>query len=184
MPQAADSPLAVLVVCTANICRSPMGAALLRHRATEAEFPIEVSSAGFLFDGESAAADSIAVMAELGIDISAHRSRIIDPEMVRAADLVVTMERTHARSLVVEAPESAHKIHTIGAAVRGLTRSQRGTIKERIDRLGGDRQAADLLGRGDDEVGDPYGRPRKLHRHTADQLDRLASGLLDAISGP
>lgn len=183
MPQAADSPLAVLVVCTANICRSPMGAALLRHRATEAEFPIEVSSAGFLFDGESAASDSIAVMAELGIDISAHRSRIIDPEMVRAADLVVTMERTHARSLVLEAPESAHKIHTIGVAVRGLSTSHQGTIKERIDRLGRDRQAADLLGRGDDEVGDPYGRPRKLHRRTADQLDRLASELLDAITG-
>ena len=182
MLRPAEGPPAVLVVCTANICRSPMAEALLRYRAAEASVPIVVSSAGFLFDGEPAASDAIAAMSELGIDISAHRSRIVGPEMVRAVDLIITMERTHARSLVLKAPDSAHKIHTVGAAVRGLSSSEPGTMSERIARLGRERSAVDLLGRGDDEVDDPNGRPLKFHRRTAAQLDRLVSDLLQAIS--
>ena len=182
MTPTAENPLAVLVVCTANICRSPMGAAFLRYRAIEASFPIEVSSAGFLFDGEPASSDAIAVMAEVGIDMSAHRSRIVDPEMVRASDLVITMERSHARSLAIDVPDSTHKVHTVGAAVRGLASTGAGTIGERIAGLGRDRNPADLLGQGDDEVADPHGQARELHRRTAADLDRLMSELLEAIS--
>ena len=182
MTPAAENPLSVLVVCTANICRSPMGAALLRRRAIEASFPIEVSSAGFLFDGDPASSDAVAVMAEVGIDISTHRSRIVDPEMVRAAGLVITMERSHARSLALDVPDSTHKVHTVGAAVRGLAASSAGTISQRIAGLGQNRNAADLLGQGDDEVADPHGQARELHRRTAADLDRLMSELLEAIS--
>ena len=51
MSDTGSAPLAVLVICTANISRSPMGEALLRRRAEEAAMALEVSSAGFLFDG-------------------------------------------------------------------------------------------------------------------------------------
>ena len=183
MAPTAASPLAVLVVCTANICRSPMGEAVLRHRAQSTGTAIDVSSAGFLLDGESPPADTIAVMAELGLDISGHRSRIVQPEMVRAADLVVTMERSHARSLAVDVPDAADKVHTLGAVVAGLAQpgSSRRPFVERITTLGGQRAASDLLGRGDDEVADPYGRARKYHRRTADRLDFLMTDLVAAI---
>lgn len=159
-----------------------MGEAILRRRAAEASLPLEVSSAGFLFDGEPAADDAIAVMAELGYDLSAHRSRMVDAGMVASADLVVTMERTHARSLVLEVPEAADRVHTLGAAVVGLSRPGGGGARERIVGLGRQRSASDLLGRGDDEIADPHGRPRRHHRRTAERLDRLMTELVAALA--
>lgn len=77
----------VLFVCVHNAGRSQMAAAFLTHLAGDA---IEVRSAG------SAPADSInpaavAVMAELGIDISAQSPKILTADAVAASDVVITM---------------------------------------------------------------------------------------------
>jgi protein-tyrosine-phosphatase len=201
MTGATPDPLVILVVCTANIERSPMGEAFLRHRAGEAALPIEVSSAGFLFDGEPAADDAVAVMADLGFDLSGHRSRIVRPEMVREADLIVTMERSHARSLVLDVPDVADRVHTLGAAVAGfasIVRSEDSgagggwragagsvaldSIRDRVVRLGEQRPASALLGSGADEVDDPHGRRRRHHRRTARRLDQLMTDLISALA--
>ena len=183
MSDPAATPVAVLVICTGNICRSPMAEAFINQRAGEAGIGISATSAGFLLDGEPAAADTVAAMEELGIDLSRHRSRRVTPEMVTAADLVITMERTHARSLALEVPGSAEKIHTIGAAVAGLASPADEPIRDRITRLGRERPAEVLLGRGTDEVEDPYGRPSRFHRRTAQHLDRLTSELVEVLGG-
>ncbi|GAA5071335.1 arsenate reductase ArsC [Nocardia iowensis] len=77
----------VLFVCVHNAGRSQMAAAFLTHLAGDV---IEVRSAG------SAPADSInpaavAVMAELGIDISAQSPKILTADAVAASDVVITM---------------------------------------------------------------------------------------------
>ena len=77
----------VLFVCVHNAGRSQMAAALLRHHGGDA---VEVRSAG------SAPADSInpavrEVMAELGIDLSAERPKILTTDAVEASDVVITM---------------------------------------------------------------------------------------------
>jgi len=38
-----------------------------------------------------------------------------------------------------------------------------------------------LLGSGSDEVSDPHGRNRQIHRDTADQLDRMAIAVLEGL---
>ncbi|MGY0231172.1 arsenate reductase ArsC [Longispora urticae] len=77
----------VLFVCVHNAGRSQMAAGWLRHLAGDA---VEVRSAG------SAPADAInpvavAAMAEVGIDITANRPRILDYETAEASDVMVTM---------------------------------------------------------------------------------------------
>jgi len=82
----------ILMVCTGNICRSPMAAGLLRHMLpTDLENRIQVISAGtHAMHGHQAAPFAVQAMARQGIDISGHRARMIDRTLVRRASLILT----------------------------------------------------------------------------------------------
>ncbi|MFJ4342730.1 arsenate reductase ArsC [Streptomyces sp. NPDC088915] len=83
-----ESPLAsVLFVCVHNAGRSQMAAGFLRHLAGDR---IEVRSAGSL-PGDQVNPAAVAAMAELGIDISDQRPKVLTPEAVQASDYVITM---------------------------------------------------------------------------------------------
>ena len=77
----------VLFVCVHNAGRSQMAAAFLTHLAGDA---VEVRSAG------SAPADTVnpavvQAMAEIGIDLSDQKPKVLTPQAVRASDVVITM---------------------------------------------------------------------------------------------
>lgn len=78
----------VLFVCTHNAGRSALGAALARHRAADA---VDIRSAG-VAPAETASADTISVLAELGIDDSSHVPTKLTDEMVTASTVVVAMK--------------------------------------------------------------------------------------------
>lgn len=82
-------PRLVLVVCHGNICRSPFAAALLRRLLPGA---IGVGSAGFIGPDRSPPAEATAAAARRGVDLAAHRSRLLTPALVRAADLILVMD--------------------------------------------------------------------------------------------
>jgi len=77
----------VLFVCVHNAGRSQMAAALLDHRA---EGKVHVRSAGSTPASEINPA-VVAVMDEVGLDLSKEFPRLLTDEAVRAADVVVTM---------------------------------------------------------------------------------------------
>ncbi|KDN88027.1 arsenate reductase ArsC [Kitasatospora cheerisanensis] len=82
------APLAsVLFVCVHNAGRSQMAAGFLAHLAGDR---VEVRSAGSAPGAEVNPA-AVAAMAEVGIDISAQRPKILTPEAVQASDYVITM---------------------------------------------------------------------------------------------
>lgn len=86
----------VLVVCTGNTCRSPLGEAVLRAEARKQGFELQVSSAGTAaYDGAPASEGSYLVGLENGLDLSAHRARSLTRALVDEADLVLTMSRRH-----------------------------------------------------------------------------------------
>ncbi|MFI8421162.1 arsenate reductase ArsC [Streptomyces sp. NPDC085479] len=83
-----ETPLAsVLFVCVHNAGRSQMAAGFLRHLAGDR---VEVRSAGSL-PGDGVNPAAVAAMAELGIDISDQRPKVLTPEAVQASDYVITM---------------------------------------------------------------------------------------------
>lgn len=117
-------PGRVLVVCTANVCRSPLAAALLAAGLPAAD----VSSAGVhaLTD-----APMCAVSASLLPDGggAGHAARQLTGDLVRSADLVITMEQEQRSAAVRLAPGVQGKVFTLreaaalaeGLAARGTT---------------------------------------------------------------
>ena len=110
----------VLIVCTGNLCRSPMAAALLRARLArdEARWDWQVSSAGtWATDGLPASVHAVEEMAGRGIDLRAHRARNVTRELMAGADLILAMARNHAEALRAAFPEHAHKVYLLSEMV-------------------------------------------------------------------
>lgn len=184
-PDGDDAPHPrVLVICTANICRSPVAAQILRDRAREMGATVSVASAGFLEDGRSADPTMVAMAAGRGIDVVDHHSRVVSEELVRAADLVVTMERRHARELVVMAPDVAHRVHTLLGLLQAVPFSTvSGPIDEWLREVAARREAADLMGdRGTDHVPDPYSRSKRHYRACLDTLEPAITDLASVLA--
>ncbi len=175
------APFRILVMCTANVCRSPMTEAFVRRAADALGVDVVVDSAGFLSQDEEATPVVVEIMGERGIDISGHRSRIVTAEMAHQADLVVAMERRHVRDLALLAPEAVARIDTLGGLVERLQGVTAESPAGRIAAATAPRLAGDMLGRGDDEIDDPYGKSKKVNRETAGRLAELSDALIAGL---
>jgi protein-tyrosine phosphatase len=109
----------ILIVCTANICRSPVAEVLLRDRLQRLGLgDWTVSSAGTWAEpGRAAAAYSRSLMAQLGFDLSSHRSRAIEEADLAQADLILGMESGHVEALRVEFEAHADRIFLLSQMV-------------------------------------------------------------------
>jgi protein-tyrosine-phosphatase len=136
----------ILIVCTANICRSPVVEALLRDRLHQKGLPNwTVSSAGtWAVAARGASHFSRELMAEQGLDISAHRAVMVEADHLATADLVLCMERGHVEALKVEFPQYADKIYLLSQMV-GQHYS----------------------------IADPFGGPIEAYRHMVREVARL-----------
>lgn len=105
----------VLIVCTGNTCRSPMGEAILRSvLPDDLAGQVNVSSAGSTAgEGSPAAAYAIQTASSRGLDLSKHRSRPLTATLVREADLVLGMEPAHVAAARSLAPDSADRVHLV-----------------------------------------------------------------------
>lgn len=103
LPLHTAEPIRLVVVCTANICRSPMAMGLLLARlaAEGLSDRVEVFSRGVhALRGYPAAPTSALLMAERGIDLSGHIASMLTTEDVETADLLLVMEARH-RELIL-----------------------------------------------------------------------------------
>jgi protein-tyrosine phosphatase len=176
----------VLVLCTANICRSPMAAALFAARIEGCVDPVEVSSAGILAGARSmdrAVPDEVLeVMAPYGIDLRSHRSQVLAQPMLEHADLVIGMSRRHVQEAVLIDPPSWPQSFTLKELVRrggmhGPRRPDQG-VRSWIDAVHGDRTRESLAHRSSaDDVEDPYGGSLSDYRTTAEELVELTAQL-------
>lgn len=117
----------ILFVCLGNICRSPLGEGLLRHRACELGIGhlVETASAGTggWHHGEPPDRRSVAVARKYGIDISTQRARQIRADDFDAYDMIFAMDRDNLRNVVRIAPHnSSADIHLFTDFVGGPSR--------------------------------------------------------------
>jgi protein-tyrosine phosphatase len=168
----------IVVVCHANVCRSPMAAALLRARLSAIGVDATVSSAGLLEPGHPAAAFVSEVMQDRGIDTDDHRSAQINAALVGDADMVLTMERAQLREVVLSFPPAFPHCYTLKEIVRRAEqvgpRQPDESIADWLARVHSGRQTSMLLGRdAADDVDDPMGGSRADFERTALELDDL-----------
>ena len=143
------SGLMILIVCTGNTCRSPMGEGLFRRRIAEKlectedqlkERGIQIISAGVAaMPGNLASAQSVEVMDQMGIDIEDHSSQPVSPHIIQFADLILTLTEGHRHALISHWPSAASRTFT--------------------------------LRRDQGNVSDPIGMPVDHYRQCAEQID-------------
>ena len=94
-----SGPGHILIVCTANICRSPMAAGLLQHFLAGQDEPLKslrVVSAGIAARRGDPVSDNAAIaMKKVGIDLKGHASQPLTQRLLDDALIVLCMTESH-----------------------------------------------------------------------------------------
>ena len=172
----------ILVLCSANQCRSPMAEVLLTRHLSGSRTPVAVRSAGLFTEGEPASPEATSALAACGLDISGHRSHRVAGSDLAWADLVLGMSREHVRHAVVTAPGTWPRAFTLKELVRrgqeAGPRMPAEPFTGWLARVHAGRERVALLGDSPvDDVADPMGGPPQAYRDTVVLLDDLAGRL-------
>ena len=186
--------VSILVVCTGNVCRSPLAEGFLRATLEGRLGPSApaVSSAGTAgWEGSPAMAESVAAAAERGVDISGHRGRALTREHVDDADLIVAMAAEHRDAVARSVRDAEGRTFTLKELVRLLDELPDAAASEpQPEALAARLAEADRLRRSgfegnphDEDVVDPLGMPIDTYRAVAWELDEWSRRLADALFG-
>ena len=107
----------ILYVCTANLFRSPIAAACTErklHAAGLADTWAVASAGTWTTAGLPAHPRALLAATDLGLDLSAHRTREVNTALLAAASLIVVMEQGHKEALECEFPTCRGRITLLG----------------------------------------------------------------------
>src|SRR5471032_1005308 len=143
----------ILFICTGNVCRSPMAEALFR-RAVRGRGEFRVLSAGIgAMDGHAPTQHSVTAMRELGMDISAQRSRMLTADLIRQADFIFGMTHGHVDTIALLYPPAAEKTFLL-------------------------REFDETLEPYEKDISDPIGSPYEIYVECRDQIEQGIASLL------
>jgi protein-tyrosine phosphatase len=182
----------ILVVCTGNICRSPIAEGLLRD-ALSARFgngAPAVSSAGtWAVEGSSPTPEAVTAAGERGSDIATHRARPLSQVPVADADLVIGMAGEH-RAVLDGMAGVRDRAFTLKELVRLLESlppappgAMPGSLSGRVAQAAAARRAGFAGNTLDEDVADPLGMPLQSYRAIAWELEGWIARLVDGLYG-
>ncbi|USD67029.1 low molecular weight phosphotyrosine protein phosphatase [Vibrio sp. SCSIO 43136] len=105
----------ILIICTANICRSPLAEAIFKRHLPNKQIGsagTQVSSLGIA--GAKADQGSINVAETKGLDLSSHTSQPLTAELAKGYDLILVMTEQHRQEVMEIAPGSGGRTLFIG----------------------------------------------------------------------
>jgi len=148
----------VTVLCTANLCRSPLAAVMLMAHLQRLEVrDVFVRSAGtHAFEGSSAVSESRRAAASRRLDLSAHRAQLLDGTMARTSDLLLCAASDHREFILSTWPDvPAERVRLFNEAV-------------------GDEAPLDVV--------DPYGHGQPVFERTAAVIDAAMAAWAERIA--
>lgn len=177
----------LLIVCTANQCRSPLGEVLARRHLADRGISGTVVSAGTrAIDGSPATDGAILTARKFGLDLSAHRSRPVSDELVEWSDLVLTMEPEHTVAVVGEHGGTLSSSFTLPELAELVAETAPCPTDEPIGawlkRIAAGRGPGEALAAA--AIDDPIGRPLRHYRLAARAIDDALGLILDRVGAP
>lgn len=180
----------ILVICTANVCRSPVVERLLDRHLNAVGIDVTVTSAGTHGGRNRVQPDTIAAAAELDVELGDHTSRRLTRRLLdrEGNDLVVTLARDHLYHVIATDEATWPRTFTLAELARraeagasvGLAA---GNLDGWVAALGVDRRSSDLMpGLPSDDIADPYGRSMRHHRRMVRTVDRLCASVATAAA--
>ena len=173
-----DSPLRVLFVCTANICRSPFAEVYASSDVSPASPGLEFRSAGTWGQpGHPIDPPMARQLEERGVPSASFRSHQVTADDVAWADVVLTMEKRHREFLLEDHPRAVTKVFTLGHfADRATGADLRGhdLLADLARRRGGVHPAGD--------VQDPYCRGEAAAARAAARIVELVDTTIVALA--
>jgi len=116
----------LLLVCSGNTCRSPMAEELAKLQLAQARGikPDELTQAGIYVqsagtaagDGMPASGAAVEALRQMGAVLEPHRSRMLNVDMLRQADVVLCMTREHRASILRMEPSTREKVFLLDSA--------------------------------------------------------------------
>jgi protein-tyrosine phosphatase len=191
-----SDPARVLVVCTGNVCRSPLVERLLRARLAERlgarSDRIEIGSAGVrALAGSGMTAEAAAQLRGLGGDDDGFVSRQLTVDLLDGVDLVLAATRQHRSEVVSRSPKVLPRVFTLRELHRllldvdlaDLPADPADRLRELIALARRRRGFVPPVAEGEDDVADPYGRSTREYEATTQQIVPAVEFLADAIAG-
>lgn len=173
----------ILLVCTANRARSPMGELMLAATFAQDRTDIEVRSAGTRARaGEHVTRHTLQLLEGRGIEAAGFRSQPLTAELVEWADIVLCAERAHRADVVRLVPRAHRKTFTIAQSARLLAVAEvpRGASASALaDSLAAARGI--LPQSDDDDIADPAGGTTADYERAADRIGVAVRALGGAL---
>ncbi|MCM3925165.1 protein-tyrosine-phosphatase [Frankia sp. AiPs1] len=187
-------PWTVLMVCTGNLCRSPLAEhlAAARFRAAPDPAPVFHSAGVYAEPGTPMHPHAAALLRARGVDPAAFRTRPLTAELIGASDLVLCATRRHRSAVVALAPRALRRTFTVCEFGRLTSGVRPADLPAGPPRLVGEcltaaawraRASGRIVAASLDDLTDPLGGGRDAFATCARLIDEALSNPLALLAG-
>lgn len=175
----------LLFVCTGNICRSPMAAAMAELALRDRLPGLSVRSTGVLESGREPTRLMIEVMESRGFDLAQHRSAELTASLRYEPDLIVGMAREHVWAVLDSRPDLVARAFTLKELIRRAAEAGPRPPEIKLDdylaQLAESRKPAELVQADADDIEDPIGGPAWAYERCAEEIEGLIRKMVDYL---